>query len=103
MSWAKYHIEKLARGETVEFRPHGRSMKGKVEDGELVRVGPAENVEVDDVVLVRLNGNVLFHLVSAMQGDRYQISNNKGHVNGWVKRPAIFGKLIAFPERAERG
>ena len=30
MSWAKFAIEKLKEGETVQIRPRGHSMKGKV-------------------------------------------------------------------------
>lgn len=40
MSWATLYIEKLKNGETVEFRPRGNSMKGKVESGQLVTVEP---------------------------------------------------------------
>jgi hypothetical protein len=29
------------------------------------------------------------HLVTASQGARYQVRNNRGGVNGWVRRPAI--------------
>jgi hypothetical protein len=30
----------------------------------------------------------------AARGDRYQIGNNRGRINGWVGRAAIFGRLI---------
>lgn len=46
-----------------------------------------------DVVFCRVKGRVLLHLVKAVKGDRYQIGNNKGGINGWVGRQAIFGKL----------
>jgi hypothetical protein len=35
--------------------------------------------------------STLLHLVSAVDGDRVQISNNKGRVNGWVNKAAIHG------------
>lgn len=57
MSWATAYIEALARGETVSFRPRGHSMRGRVEDGELVTVAPLDDdepLEVDDVVLCRV-------------------------------------------------
>ena len=34
------------------------------------------------------------HLCTAVQGDRYQISNNHNHVNGWTGRNSIYGKVI---------
>lgn len=36
MSWAKFAIEALQRGETTQIKPRGHSMKGKVNDGDLV-------------------------------------------------------------------
>jgi hypothetical protein len=33
MGWATQHIAKLQRGETVQFRPRGDSMRGKVDSG----------------------------------------------------------------------
>lgn len=46
MSWAKFAIEKLKKGETVQVRPRGHSMKGKVNDGDLVTVAPCK---ADDI------------------------------------------------------
>ena len=40
MSWATYYIEKLKKGEKVQFRPRSNSMKGKVNSGQLVTVEP---------------------------------------------------------------
>jgi hypothetical protein len=31
MGWASRYIQKLRAGETVSFRPHGRSMTGRIE------------------------------------------------------------------------
>ena len=93
MGWADQHIEKLKAGETVQFRPHGNSMQGKIESGQLVTVSPdVSNVGKGDIVLCKVGGSQYVHLVTAIQGDRYQISNNKGHVNGWTK--AVYGKVI---------
>jgi hypothetical protein len=35
-------------------------------------------------------------LIKAIQGDRFQIGNNRGGINGWVTRRQIFGRLIAL-------
>lgn len=93
MGWANLHIEKLQAGETVQFRPHGNSMQGKIESGDLVTVSPdVSNIQPGDIVLCKVSGNQYVHLVKAVEGGRYQISNNKGHINGWTT--AIYGKVI---------
>ena len=58
MGWADSHIARLARGETVQFRPR-----------------------VDDIGLCRVKGNQYLHLVKAIQGERFQIGNNRGGIN----------------------
>lgn len=68
-------------------------MTGRVNDGDRVTVEPLRerSPEVDDVVLVRCRGHEYLHLVKARQGDRFLIGNNRGGINGWVGRRAIFG------------
>lgn len=94
MSWAKHAIEALQRKETVQIRPRGNSMTGKVNDGDLVTLETVdpETLKKDDVVLVRVHGKDYLHLIKAIDGKRFQIGNNKGHVNGWVGPQAIYGK-----------
>jgi len=98
MGWADGHITRLQHGETVQFRPRGNSMIGKIASGDLCTVAPIGDhvLLVGDVVLCRVHGNQYLHLVKAIQGDRYQIGNNRGGINGWVTRRQIFGKLIAI-------
>jgi hypothetical protein len=97
MGWADGHIKLLQGGVTVKFRPRGNSMVGKISSGDLCTVEPLGDyvLEAGDVVLCRVNGNQYLHLVKAIQGDRYQIGNNHGRINGWVTRRQIFGRLIA--------
>jgi hypothetical protein len=97
MGWADGHIARLARGETVQFRPRGHSMSGKIASGQLCTVGPLGDHElaVGDIVLCRVKGAQYLHLVKAIQGARYQIGNNRGGINGWVTRRQIFGRLLA--------
>jgi phage repressor protein C with HTH and peptisase S24 domain len=75
MSCAVHYIEKLKAGETVQFRPRGNSMKGKIESGELVTVEPLHDRQLckNDIVLCKVNGTHYLHLIKAIQGDRYQI------------------------------
>lgn len=96
MGWATGHIGKLRAGERVSFRPRGNSMSGKIESGQLCTVAPvdADTLQVGDIVLCKVNGREYLHLVKAIQGPRFQIGNNRGHINGWVSANAIFGKLV---------
>jgi phage repressor protein C with HTH and peptisase S24 domain len=94
MGWADQHIQKLKAGDTVQCRPHGNSMQGKIESGNLVTLSPdVSDIEKGDIVLCKVNGSQFIHLVTAVQGDRFQISNNKGHVNGWITKNGIYGKV----------
>lgn len=97
MGWADGHIARLEGGETVQFRPRGHSMVGKISSGDLCTVAPPGDaaIGVGDVVLCRVKGNQYLHLVKAIQGERYQIGNNRGGINGWVTRRQIFGRLTA--------
>lgn len=80
----------------VSFRPRGNSMTGKVESGQLCTVVPAEatTLAVGDIVLCKVRGREYLHLIRAVRGARFQIGNNRGHVNGWVSAGAIFGKCV---------
>lgn len=97
MSWATHYIELLKKGETVQFRPRGNSMRGKIESGQLVTVQPVgeKKLEKGDIVLCKVNGNQYLHLVKAVQGDRYQIGNNTGGINGWININSIYGICIS--------
>lgn len=95
MGWATGYITKLQADETVSFRPRGCSMSGKIESGELCTVQPVkDDLEKGDIVLCKVAGREFLHLIKAIQGERFQIGNNKGHINGWIGRNCIFGKLI---------
>lgn len=93
MSWASGYIEGLLRGETVQFRPRGNSMTGKIESGQLVTVVPLVDrmPRVGDIVLCKVNGTQYLHLVKAVSGERFQIGNNRGRINGWTSLRNIFG------------
>lgn len=100
MGWATFHIEQLRKGEPVQFRPRGNSMVGRIESGSLRTVVPVtkEELEVGDIVLCKVGGAQYLHLIKARQGDRFQIGNNRGGINGWIGMNGIFGRCI----RAEK-
>ena len=91
-----HYVQKLKSGENIQFRPRGNSMQGKIESGQLVTISPVEpeSVEKGDIVLCKVNGHYYVHLVTAVQGKRIQISNNKGHINGWVGHNGVYGKVV---------
>lgn len=101
MGWAAFHIAKLKAGETIQFRPHGRSMEGKVEHGQLCTVEPIKDkaaLKVGDVVLCKVYGREFLHLVKAIRPGQWQIANNKGHINGWIGPDSIFGICTKIEE-----
>ena len=101
MGWALNYIAKLEAGEPVSFRPRGNSMKGKIESGQLCTIEPIADptsLLPGDIVLCKVAGNEYLHLIKAIQGQRFQIGNNRGRINGWVGPNSIFGKLIRIED-----
>jgi hypothetical protein len=96
MGWASRYILKLRAGETVSFRPHGQSMSGRIESGQLCTVAPVDpaTLEVGDIVLCKVAGNEYLHIVKAIRDRRYQIGNNRGFINGWIGPEHIYGKCV---------
>src|SRR4051794_30359778 len=94
MGWANHHIERLEEGEVVQFRPRGDSMTGRIESGQLCTVEPVAptDLKVGDIVLCKVHGSQYLHLIKAVQGERFQIGNNRGRINGWVSAASIYGK-----------
>lgn len=106
MNWASHAIVALERGERCQVTPHGNSMRPLVETGATVTLAPygsGEEPAVNEIVLVKVRGTIYLHLIKAVRGgteDRqYQIGNNRGGVNGWVSRRAIYGKAIEVANR----
>ena len=87
MGWADRAINLLISGEAVIIKPHGGSMRPKVESGATVTLEPVNILELKagDIVLCKVKGNVYLHLVKAVDNGRVQIGNNKGKINGWTR------------------
>ena len=94
MGWAAHYIENLRKGESVSFRPRGNSMAGKIESGQLCTVEPTNpaTLKVGEIVLCKVRGRDYLHLIKAIQGERFQIGNNRGRINGWISGNNIFGR-----------
>jgi hypothetical protein len=74
-------------------------MSPKIESGQLCTVAPVDvsdvsDVSVGDIVLCKVNGTEYLDLVKAIQGERFQIGNNRGRINGWIGPNAVFGRLV---------
>jgi len=87
----------LRAGETVAFRESGNSMTPRIRHRQKCTYAPVaspQDVRVGDAVFCKVKGRYFTHLVSAIRNGQYQISNNHGHVNGWITLDAIFGRVI---------
>ena len=72
-------------------------MTPRIKSGQLLTLTPnIDHVKIGDIVFCRVKGNYYIHLVTAIDGKRFQISNNHGRINGWTK--TIFGKVIKIEE-----
>ena len=76
----------------------GNSMTPILKSRQAVIVEPIKDdteLKKRDIVFCKVNGHYYLHLVHAVKNDnQYLIGNNHGHINGWVSRKSIFGKVI---------
>jgi hypothetical protein len=95
-TWATEAYEALAAGRSVQVRPRGNSMSGRIEDGALVTLEPcrAEDLAVGDVVLVRVRGWLLvLHQILDREPGRFLIGTTAGRADDWVSADEIFGRV----------
>lgn len=88
--------EHLKNGEECIVIGYGQSMTPILKSGQAVKVTPANDLELNknDIVFCKVAGHYYLHKITAIKnGKTYQISNNHGHVNGWISRNQIFGKV----------
>lgn len=101
MSNRTFAIKVLEDAGEIIIRCNGNSMRPIIAPKEAIhlkRVIPAQ-IREGDAVFCRINGNLQVHLVSAIDKERFQISNNKGHVNGWIRASSIFGLAVQIEDR----
>ena len=87
----------LSEGKTIETSERGNSMVPLISSGQKHVLAPTswESCKVGDIVFCKVRGNFYTHLVTGRNERRgLQISNNKGHVNGWTKQ--VFGKVVTI-------
>lgn len=94
------------KGEVV-IHCNGNSMRPIIAPKEAIHLKRVNHslIRVGDAVFCRINGGLQVHKVSAIQNEhdydkrRFQISNNHGHVNGWIGGHAIFGLAVKIEDR----
>ena len=96
MNW-ELHRNNLKEGKQVQITPKGNSMLPIIESGNTLTIVPCNKYKKDDIVFCKVKGNYYIHKITAVKQDSYQISNNKGRVNGWTKN--IFGKVIKIERK----
>jgi hypothetical protein len=94
-NWADQHIADLRAGKTVQFRPHGDSMRPLIKSGQLVTCEPLQQPpKVGDIVLCLVGTKQYVHLVKALGSGSVQIGNNHGKINGWASLYNVFGIVV---------
>ena len=94
-------IQTLAEFGSVVITCNGNSMRPLIAPKEAIHLRKVDLslLRVGDAVFCRINGNLQVHLISAVDKDRFQISNNHGHVNGWINHYNIFGLCVKVEDR----
>ena len=88
----------LKEGKTIErYKEVGNSMLPIIKSKQPVTLEPVTkdtSLNEGDIVFCKVKSNYYTHKISAIKENQYQISNNRGFVNGWITRDKIFGKVI---------
>lgn len=73
----------------------GRSMEPVIPSGSRVTIEPIdlERVEVGDIVVAKVRGSTMLHLVKAidLRNRRVEISGTTGSSNGWTPLDGVLG------------
>ena len=89
--------EHLQKGETVKVIGIGNSMTPILKSKQPVICTPVTKDTIlnkRDIVLCKVNGHYYSHLIHAIRnGESFLIGNNHGHMNGWVSKNKIYGKV----------
>lgn len=84
-------------------------MVPRIKSGERCTYEPvpeSDQIRKGDMVYCNVGKYFFTHLVTGKKGSGkdtlFQISNNHGHVNGWIPRSKIFGKVTHVEDRPVR-
>ncbi len=97
----KIAVGVLEKEGDVRLRCNGRSMMPLFAPGEslFIKKVPVSKIRVGDAVFCKIKGNLQVHKVTAIDKNRWQISNNHGFVNGWIGESAIYGLCVMAESR----
>lgn len=90
-------IERLANGEVIRgYREGGNSMTPIIKSRQPVDIHPItdSDFQVGNVVFCKVHGKFFMHKITSLDGNRVQIGNNHGHINGWTTRDRVYGRVI---------
>lgn len=85
----------LRNGEECIVVGFGQSMTPILKSGQPVKCIPVTDkteLKKNDIVMCKVRGHFYLHKISAIRNNvSFQISNNHGHINGWISRNCIYG------------
>lgn len=85
--------EALERTGEGAMKVFGNSMLPLIKSGSTLKYRVQESYEIGDVVFCKVRGRYIdAHKITAISGNKYLISNNRGHDNGWTRQ--IFAKVV---------
>ena len=89
--------EMLKQGHVCKVLGIGQSMAPLLKSKQEVICEPIKDdttLRKRDIVLCKVRGNYYLHLIHGIKnGDQFLIGNNHGHMNGWISKSQIFGKV----------
>lgn len=99
----KLAIDILARDNKVILTCNGNSMRSLMKPGDALHIQKVahDKLRVGDAVFVRINGGLQVHKISAIDKskERWQISNARGLINGWVGTNSVFGLCVQVEDK----
>ena len=90
-------IEAIKRDGECLIQGFGGSMEPILHSGKIFRFSLLQDdikLNKNDIVFCKVNGHLYLHKITAINGERIQIGNNRGKINGWTNRKNIYGKFV---------
>ncbi len=80
---------------------NGNSMRPLFKPGDALYIKKVDvsKLRVGDAIFCKIKGNLQVHKVSAIDKNRWQISNNHGFINGWIGESGIYGLCVRSEDR----
>ena len=93
--------EELVKGKVGRITGIGNSMTPILKSRQPVIVSPITEdmtFEKNDIVFCKVKGNYYLHKICSMRivdndKEQFLIGNNHGHMNGWVNKEKVYGKV----------